>query len=48
MGTKNKKSLDIKGISAKPLFFDSLNPFSLFIIMGTLTFAYGYKHELYH
>ena len=43
MGTKNKKFLDIKGISVNPTFLDSLNPFTLFIIMGTLIFAYGYN-----
>ena len=48
MGTKNKKCLDIKGISVNPTFFDNLNPSSLFIIMGTLMIAYGYNHELYY
>ena len=48
MGTKNKKFLDIKGISVNPTFFDSLNPFALFIIMGTLKFVYGYNRELYY
>ena len=48
MGTKNKKCLDIKGISANLTFFDSLNPFALFITMGTLKFAYGYNRELYY
>ena len=48
MGTKNKKYLDIKGISVNPTFFDSLNPFALIIIMGTLKFAYGYNRELYY
>ena len=48
MGTKNKKCPDIKGISVNPTFFDSLNPFNLFIIMGTLKFSYGYNRELYY
>ena len=48
MGTKNKKCLDIKGISVNPSFFDSLNPFALFFIMGTLKFVYGYNCELYY
>ena len=48
MGTKNKKFLDIKGISVNPTFFDSLNPFALFFIMGTLKFVYGYNRELYY
>ena len=48
MGTKNKKCPDIKGISVNPTFFDSLNPFALFIIMGTLKFVYGYNRELYY
>jgi ABC-type uncharacterized transport system ATPase subunit len=48
MGTKNKKCLDIKGISVNPTFFDNLNPSSLFIIMGTLKFVYGYNRELYY
>ena len=48
MGTKNKKFLDIKGISVNPTFFDSLNPFDLFIIMGTLKSAYGYNRDLYY
>ena len=48
MGTKNKKCPDIKGISVNPTFFDSLNPFTLFIIMGTLKFVYGYNRELYY
>ena len=48
MGTKNKKCPDIKGISVSPTFFDSLNPFALFFIMGTLKFVYGYNRELYY
>ncbi len=44
MGTKNKKCLDIKGISVNPTFFDNLNLSSLFIIMGTLIIEYGYNH----
>ena len=48
MGTKNKKCPDIKGISVNPTFFDSLNPFNLFIIMGTQKFSYGYNRELYY
>ena len=48
MGTKNKKCPDIKGISANPTFFDSLNPFALIIIMGTLKSAYGYNRGLYY
>ena len=48
MGTKNMKCPDIKGISVNPTFFDSLNPFALFIIMGTLKFVYGYNRELYY
>ena len=48
MGTKNKECPDIKGISVNPTFFDSLNPFALFIIMGTLKFVYGYNRELYY
>ena len=48
MGTKNKKCPDIRGISVNPTFFDSLNPFALFIIMGTLKFVYGYNRELYY
>ena len=48
MGTKNKKCPDIIGISVNPTFFDSLNPFALFIIMGTLKFVYGYNRELYY
>ena len=48
MGTKNKKFLDIKGISVNPTFFDSLNSFALFIIVGTLIFTYGYNRELYY
>ena len=48
MGTKNKKCPDIKGISVNPTFFDSLNPFALFFIMGTLKFVYGYNRELYY
>jgi hypothetical protein len=48
MGTKRKRCLDIKGISVNPTFFDSLNPFALFVIMGTLIFAYGYNRELYY
>ena len=48
MGTKNKKFLDTKGISVNPTFFDSLNPFDLFIIMGTLKSAYGYNRDLYY
>jgi hypothetical protein len=43
MGTKNKKCPEIKGISVNSVFFDSLNPFALFIIMGTLKFTYGYN-----
>ena len=31
MGTKNKECPDIKGISVNPTFFDSLNPFALFL-----------------
>ena len=48
MGTKNKKCPDIRGISVNPTFFDSLNPFDLFYIMGTLKFVYGYNRELYY
>ena len=48
MGTKNKKCPDIKGISINSTFFDSLNPFALFIIMGTQIFVYGYNRELYY
>ena len=48
MGTKNKKCPDIKGISVNPTFFDSLNPFAFFFIMGTLKFVYGYNRELYY
>jgi lipoprotein signal peptidase len=48
MGTKNKKFLDIKGISTNPMFFDSLNLFDLYIFMGTLIFAYGYNRDLYY
>ena len=48
MGTKNKKCPDIKGISVNPTFFDSLNPFALFFIMGTLKFVYGYNRKLYY
>ena len=48
MGTKNKECPDINGISVNPTFFDSLNPFALFIIMGTLKFVYGYNRELYY
>ena len=48
MGTKNKKFPDIKGISVNPTFFNSLNPFDLFIIMSTLKFAYGYNRDLYY
>ena len=48
MGTKNKKRPDIKGISVNPTFFDSLNPFAIFFIMGTLKFVYGYNRELYY
>ena len=48
MGTKNKECPDIKGISVNPTFFDSLNPFALFFIMGTLKFVYGYNRELYY
>ena len=48
MGTKNKKCPDIKGISVNPTFFDCLNPFALFFIMGTLKFVYGYNRELYY
>ena len=48
MGTKNKKCPDIKGIPVNPTVFDSLNPFALFIIMGTFKFVYGYNRELYY
>ena len=48
MGTKNKKCPDIRGISVNPTLFDSLNPFALFIIMGTLKSAYGYNRDLYY
>ena len=48
MGTNNKKCPDIKGISVNPTFFDSLNPFAFFFIMGTLKFVYGYNRELYY
>ena len=48
MGTKNKECPEIKGISENPTFFDSLNPFALFFIMGTLKFVYGYNRELYY
>ena len=48
MGTNKKKCLDIKGIPVNPTFFDSLNSFALFIIMGTLVFAYVYNCELYY
>ncbi len=48
MGTKNKKCLDIKGISVNPTFFDSLKPFAFFTTMGTLKFVYGYNCELYY
>ena len=48
MGTKNKKCPDIKGILVNPTFFNSLNPFDLFYIMGTLKFVYGYNRELYY
>ena len=48
MGTKNKKCPDIKGISVNPTFFDCLNPFALFFIMGTLKVVYGYNCELYY
>ena len=41
MGTKNKKYPDIKGISVNPTFFDCLNPFALFFIMGTLNLYMG-------
>ena len=47
MGTKNKECPDIKGISVNPTFFDSLNPFALFFIMGTFKFVYGYNRESY-
>ena len=48
MGTKRKKYLHTKGISANPTFFEGSNPFALFIIVGTLIFAYGYNRELYY
>lgn len=48
MGTKNKECPDIKGISVNPTFFDSLNPFALFFIMGTFKFVYGYNRESYY
>ena len=48
MGTKNEKYLDIQGISENSTFFDSLNPSTLFIIMGTLIFTYGYNYDLYY
>ncbi len=48
MGTKNKKCLDIKGISVNPTFIDSLNLSILFITMGTLISVYGYNCELYY
>ncbi len=48
MGTKKMKCLDIKGISVNPSFFDRLDSFALFIIMGTLIFTYGYNRELYY
>ena len=48
MGTKKMKCLDIKGIPVNPSFFDRLDSFALFIIMGTLIFTYGYNRELYY
>ena len=48
MGTKNKKFLEIKGISVNSTFFDSLNLSDLFIFVGTLIFAYGYNSESYY
>ena len=48
MGTKNKKWLDIKGISLNPTFTDSLNSSIPFITMGTQISAYGYNCELYY
>ena len=38
----------MKGIPVNSTFVDSLNSFALFIIMGTLIFAYGYNRELYY
>ena len=48
MGTKKKKSLDMKGVPVNLMFSDSLNSFALSIIMGTLIFEYGYNLELYY
>ena len=48
MGTKNKKCLDIKGISVNPTFIDSLNSSIPLISMGTIISAYGYNCELYY
>ena len=48
MGTKNKKYLDIKGISVSSPFFDCLILSTLFIIMGTRILVYGYNSELYY
>lgn len=41
MGTKNKKYPDIKGISVNPTFFDSLNPFALFLSWVPLNLYMG-------
>ena len=41
MGTKNKKCPDIKGISVNPTFFDSLNPFALFLSWVPLNLYMG-------
>ena len=41
MGTKNKECPDIKGILVNPTFFDSLNPFALFLSWVPLNFYMG-------
>ena len=41
MGTKNKKCPDIKGISANPTFFDSLNTFAFFLSWVPLNLYMG-------
>ena len=46
MGTTNKKYPNIKGLSEKYNFFDSLSSFACFKVMGTIFLEYGYISDL--
>ena len=48
VGTNNKKSPNIKGLSENFTFFDSLTSFICFMIVSTQFLEYGYINDIYY